>query len=48
MAKNNLLTYIFISYKIEKRLTSFDITDDDIILIINNLKANKAYGWDEF
>ena len=32
------------SYKTEKRLTSFDIKDDDIILIRGNLNVNKAHG----
>ena len=36
------------SYKTEKRLTSFDINDDDILLIIKNLNLNKAHGWDQF
>ena len=35
------------SYKTEKRLTSVDIKDDDILLIIKNLNANKANGWDQ-
>ena len=35
------------SYKTEKRLTSFDIKDDDILLIIKNLNVNKAHGWDQ-
>ena len=32
------------SYKTEKRLTSLDIKDDDIILIRGNLNVNKAHG----
>ena len=35
------------SYKTEKRLTSFDIKEDDILLIIKNLKVNKAHRWDQ-
>ena len=35
------------SYKTEKTLTSFDIKDDDILLIIKNLNVNKAHGWDQ-
>ena len=35
------------SYKTEKRLTSFDIKYDDILLIIQNLNANKAHGCDQ-
>ena len=31
------------SYKTEKRLTSFDIKDDDIILIRGNLNVNRAH-----
>ena len=34
-------------YKTEKRLISFDIKDDDILLIIKNLNVNKAHGWDQ-
>ena len=30
--------------KTEKRLTSFDIKDHDILLIIKNLNVNKAHG----
>ena len=33
------------SYKTEKRLTSFDIKDDSILLTIKNLNVNKAHGW---
>ena len=32
------------SYKTEKRLTSFDMKDDDIPLVIKNLNVNKAHG----
>ena len=32
------------SYKTEKRLTSFDMKDDDIPLVIKNLNVNKANG----
>ena len=35
------------SYKTDKRLTSFDIKDDDILLIIKNLNVNKAHGRDQ-
>ena len=35
------------SYKNEKRLTFFDIKDDDILVIIKNLNVNKAHGWDQ-
>ena len=35
-------------YKTEKRITPFDIKDDDILLIITNLNMNKAHGWDHF
>ena len=35
------------SYKTKKRLTSFDIKDDDILLIIKNLNMNKAHRWDQ-
>ena len=34
-------------YKTEKRLISFDIKDDDILLIIKILNVNKAHGWDQ-
>ena len=33
--------------KLKKILTSFDIKDDDILLIIKNLNVNKAHGWDQ-
>ena len=32
------------SYKAAKRLTSFDIKDNDILLIIKSLNVNKAHG----
>ena len=35
------------SYITEKRLTSFDIKDDDILLVTKNLNVNKARGWDK-
>ena len=35
------------SYKTDKRLTSFDINDDDILPIIRNLNVDKAHGWDQ-
>ena len=35
------------SYKTEKRLTSFDTKDDDILQIIKNLSVNKAHGLDQ-
>ena len=34
-------------YKTEKRLTFFEIKDDDKLLIIKNLNVNKAHGWDQ-
>ena len=34
------------SYKTKKRLRSFDIKDDVILLIIRNLNVNKAHGRD--
>ena len=33
------------SYKTEKILTSSDIKDDDILLIIKNLNVDKTHGW---
>ena len=33
------------SYKTEKILTSFDVKDDDIFPIINNINADKGHGW---
>ena len=35
------------SYKTEKRITSFDIKGDDILLIIKNLNVNEAHRWDQ-
>ena len=35
------------SYKTEKRQTSFNIKDDDILLTIKNLNVTKAHGWDQ-
>ena len=35
------------NYKNDKILTSFDIKDDDILLIIKNLNVDKSYGWDQ-
>ena len=31
--------------ELKKKLKSFDIKDDDILLIIKNLNVNKAHGW---
>ena len=36
-----------LSYKTEKRLTFFDIKNDDILLNIKSLNVNKARGWDQ-
>ena len=54
MPLNVLLLYSYysnklpnFSYKTEKRPTSFDIKDDDILLIIKKLNVNKAHGWDQ-
>ena len=33
-------------YKADKRLNSFTINENDILLIIKNLNADKAHGWD--
>ena len=33
--------------KLKKRLTPFDIKDDDIPPIIKNLNVDKADGWDQ-
>ena len=35
------------SYKTEKLLTSLDMKDDDIFLIIRNLNVDKVHGWDQ-
>ena len=35
------------SYKTEKRLTSFDIKNDGILLIIKDLNVDKGHGWDQ-
>ena len=32
---------------IKKRITSFDIKGDDILLIIKNLNVNEAHRWDQ-
>ena len=39
------LTFFF--YKTEKRLTSFNIKDDDILPVIKNLNVYKAHRWDQ-
>ena len=36
-----------ISYKTQKRISDFEIKEDDILLIIKNVNPNKAYGWDK-
>ena len=33
-------------YKTQKRISSIEINEDDILLIIKNLNPNKAHGWD--
>ena len=33
-------------YKTDKRLTSIEISEDYILLIVKNLNADKALGWD--
>ena len=33
-------------YKTDKRLNSFTINENDILLIIKNLNADEAHGWD--
>ena len=35
------------SYRTGKRIRSFDIKNDDILLTIKNLNVNKAHGWDQ-
>ena len=35
------------SYKTEKIVTSFDIKNDDILLIIKNLNVHEAHEWDQ-
>ena len=40
-------SYQTLVIKLKKRLTSFDIKDDDILLIIKNRKENKAHGRDQ-
>ena len=37
-------TLLSFSYKTEKRITSFDIKDGDILLILKNLNVNKTHG----
>ena len=32
--------------KTQKRISDFEIKEDDIPLIINNLNLSKAHGWD--
>ena len=44
-AKNSSLLPLF-SYRINARITSFDITDEDISLIIKNLDPAKAHDCD--
>ena len=35
------------AYKMENRLDSADIKEENIYLIIKNLTQNKAHGWDD-
>ena len=35
------------NFKTNNRLKSFDINENDLHLIIKNLNANKAHGWDD-
>ena len=42
-----IANYQNLNCKTEKILISFDIKDDDILLIIKNLNVDKAHGWDQ-
>ena len=33
-------------YKTQKRISDFEIKEDDILLLIKNLNRNKVHGWD--
>ena len=41
-----LAHYLFFSYKTQKRISDFEIKEDDILLIITIVNPNKAHGWD--
>ena len=43
--KNSSLLLLF-SYRTNARIISFDIMDEDILLIIKNLDPARAHGWD--
>ena len=41
----NYSSLLNFSYKTPKRISDFEIKEDDIFLIIKNLNPNKAYRW---
>ena len=43
----NTSTLPVFNFKTNNRLKSFDINENDLHLIIKNLNANKAHGWDD-
>ena len=43
----NTSTLQVFNFKTNKRLKSFEINENDLLLIIKNLNANKAQGWDD-
>ena len=42
----NTSTLPVLNFKTNKRLKSFKINENDLLLIIKNLNANKAHGWE--
>ena len=44
----NFRTLSFFSYKTEKQINNTEIKEDHVLLIIKNLKPNKAQGWNAF
>ena len=44
---HNTSTLPVFNFETNNRLKSFDINENDLHLIIKNLNANKAHGWDD-
>ena len=42
----NSITLPNFFYKTQKRISDFEIKEDDILLLIKNLNRNKVHGWD--
>ena len=46
IVQNACIVTVF-NFKTNKRLKSFEINDNELLLIIRNINVNKGYGWDD-